>query len=120
VEELKVNKLWWRGPTWIKSSSQQPEFMLEPEQNLPEKKTLTVLLTTTQSFRNQLLRKYSSLSKLCRIIAYYYRFIERSTDRVDKNISNKEIEIRPPNARELKRAENVVLRWIQEEKFKQE
>jgi len=119
VAEMRTDSLWWYGPAWIRSSGQQPEFMLEPELDLPEKKRTTVTMTAIESFEVQLLHKYSSFSKLCRIIAYCYRFIERSSGSGGDMVSRKR-KIRPLEVHELNKAENIVLKWVQQDGFQKE
>jgi len=119
VAKMRTNSLWWYGPTWIKSSGQQPEFILKPQLDLPEKKKTTVTLTAIESFKIQLLHKYSSFSKLCRIITYCYRFIEISTG-CGGGAANRKLKIRPLEVHELNKAENIVLKWVQQDGFQQE
>lgn len=69
----------------MKEEDQRLKHMQEPETSLPEMKISNVTLTAMQSSITQLLHKYSSFGKLCRIIAYCYRFISKSTDNQEKD-----------------------------------
>ncbi|XP_011705642.1 PREDICTED: uncharacterized protein LOC105460851 [Wasmannia auropunctata] len=108
VEELKICNLWWNGPSWLKNHKSQPALIAKPESHLPELKSTVVLLATHDS---ELLQKYSSFSKLCRIIAYCQRFLINS--RGKKRIG-------PLEVAEIQQAEETVIRWLQAECFAQE
>ncbi|XP_011858077.1 PREDICTED: uncharacterized protein LOC105555662 [Vollenhovia emeryi] len=108
VADLRTNALWWNGPPWIREGDQQPKRMQVPETNLPEIKTSAVALITTQSVVNSLLHRYSSFSKLCRIIAYCRRFFTRCK-------GDKSTDINKGNAQsldigEISKAKTIVLR----------
>ncbi|XP_011684676.1 PREDICTED: uncharacterized protein LOC105448016 [Wasmannia auropunctata] len=78
--------------------------MKEPEVNLPELRAMPVTLMSTQA--HQLLTKYSSYHKLCRIVAFCYKFAENS--RSGKRTT-------PITAAELDKAEKIVICWVQQE-----
>lgn len=118
IEDLKTNDLWWNGPSWIRERESQPRCMQEPETNLPEMKIVT--LTTNYPFAATLLRRYSSFNKLCRIIAYCYRFVSKSVTPRDKTLSTEKVTFRPFDVGELIRTKTTVLKWVQEEEFRQE
>lgn len=84
--------------------------MLESELDLSEKRTSKVILVVTQSIERQLLRKYSSFSKLCRVVAYCYRFLSKPTNCVEESTLEKRTKVRLLEVYELGRAEITVLR----------
>lgn len=74
--QITESKLWWNGPKWLcDESSKWPSTTelncIEDRSLLEEKKDKIALLTTVDI---SILGKYSSLSKLLRIIAYCLRF----------------------------------------------
>ncbi|XP_071051317.1 uncharacterized protein [Onthophagus taurus] len=78
--QLSTFDLWWKGPSWLIDDSNNwpanPIRNFIQEDILKEKRTITVNSTETQlSFFDHLLTKFSSLSKVKRIIAYMRRFI---------------------------------------------
>jgi len=108
VEDLKANNLWWNGPSWIREKESQPRYMQEPETNLPKMKIVT--LTISYPFAATLLRRYSSFNKLCRIIAYSYRFFSKSVAPRDKTLSTEKVTFRPFDVGKLIRAKITVLK----------
>lgn len=72
VENLQENDLWWHGPHWLRSSSPRPAASLESDNDLPELKAAPIILTVTTSL--EILTRYSSYSKLCRVVAYCHRY----------------------------------------------
>ncbi|EZA56780.1 hypothetical protein X777_03219 [Ooceraea biroi] len=44
VETLRSSSLWWNGPSWIRQPEVRPSYSKEPEAELPELKTISVIL----------------------------------------------------------------------------
>lgn len=109
VQRLIQDRLWWNGPCWLREGKQYPPLMENLEINLPELRASSVTLVSTLT--RQILRKYSSYSKLCRVIAFCYRFAENCR-------SNRKTTLFSPA--EMERAEKVVIRWVQQESFPME
>ncbi|XP_015120060.1 uncharacterized protein LOC107043207 [Diachasma alloeum] len=108
-EDLKHYRLWWRGPLWLEEPKQHPTRQSEPERDLPELKQASVTLVCT--WTSELLQKYSSYPKLCRIIAYCYRFGSSLTGNRKTG---------PLGIEELQKAETTVIKWVQQEAFSTE
>lgn len=109
IDELKISNLWWHGPAWLREPGQRPDYGTEPEAELPELRLNVVNLMTFH--KSNLLQRYSSFSKLCRVIAYCYRFVSNI-----KNIKQNG----PLEVIEIQRAEKIVIRWVQTEAFSEE
>ncbi|XP_018375981.1 PREDICTED: uncharacterized protein LOC108769466 [Trachymyrmex cornetzi] len=109
VENLQGSDLWWHGPHWLRNSNPQPTESLEPDEELPELKATSVALTMTAE--SEILMRYSSYSKLCRIIAYCHRY--------RRNRRNKK-KIGPLEKEELENAEKTIVRLVQSEVFAEE
>ncbi|XP_018363954.1 PREDICTED: uncharacterized protein LOC108761740 [Trachymyrmex cornetzi] len=109
VENLQGSDLWWHGPHWLRNSNPQPTESLEPDEELPELKATSVALTMTAE--SEILMRYSSYSKLCRIIAYCHRY--RRNRRNKKKIGLLEKE-------ELENAEKTIVRLVQSKVFAEE
>lgn len=74
---LKSDNLWWHDPVWLIEKNQYPLHREPTEVNLPEIKTVSVALVAVTT--EQILQKYSSYSKLCRVIAYCHKFASNQT-----------------------------------------
>ncbi|XP_034935131.1 uncharacterized protein [Chelonus insularis] len=109
VEDLKNSSLWWYGPEWLRERKQQPNRSEDAESDLPELKTSVITLMST--FSSAIIKKYSSYSKLCRIVAYCHRFCQAL---LRQRLSG------PLKAEELEKAERTIMRWVQQEKFEPE
>lgn len=77
--------------------------------NLPERKTIAIALASTLTF--DILRRYSSFKRLCRVVAYVRRFCFA----FKKNKRSGPLEVE-----EINEAERTVIRWVQQEEFSQE
>ncbi|ODM87348.1 Pro-Pol polyprotein, partial [Orchesella cincta] len=109
--KLKDLSLWWQGPVWLSSDQlPHPTKLPESKQVLEErKKALLVQHVTTSS---DLLQKYSSFQKLIRVTAYVKRFIK---------LYLKQSTMKGPlTCEELKEAELLWIRNIQQSSFKRE
>lgn len=87
-KELVDHPLWWAGPSWLKHSSdlwpvsevdERTSLVLDEERKL----TFATTIIDNETFFN-LLEKYSSLSKIKRIIAYCLRFCHNLKNPNDK------------------------------------
>ncbi|XP_043493640.1 uncharacterized protein LOC122518673 [Polistes fuscatus] len=107
--ELRESKLWKSGPAWlIQPESNWPHSRLEPIE-IPEKKRIVTHARVATPF--ELFRRYSSFVKLKRIIAYCVRFARNSRNLKEKRIKGE------LTVDELKGAEIIAIRLIQEEAF---
>lgn len=109
AEELRISKLWWNGPEWLKTNI-WPNQNYEQSQEI-DIETKVALITTEQ--QNTILRRYSSITRLQRVLAYCLRFVNNSDKKKEKltgNLSSKELQI------SLK----LILKLVQKEEFSQE
>ncbi|XP_063358857.1 uncharacterized protein LOC134648296 [Cydia amplana] len=82
--ELLTNTLWWAGPEWLSHSPSEWPTDLSKDRNtdnvvLSEQRRVTLVTSQTEPIKqtsiiDQLLERYSSLDKVCRILAYVRRF----------------------------------------------
>lgn len=72
--QLKDSDIWWSGPEWLsQNNTQWPQFCSTNTSDIPDKrKTETILLITT--YDQHIFDKFSSLSKMQRVLAYCLRF----------------------------------------------
>jgi len=109
---LTESKLWWHGPHWITDGSQWPINMEEPETNLSELKTTTVILVASEA--SNILTRFSTYNKLIRaycMIAYCMRW--------KRNLREAKL-TGPLTVDELENAEEIIARMVQQETFLQE
>lgn len=76
---LPSHSLWWHGPKWL---GQSTEFWPTPKHlqfktNLEERKTSKTFLVTAENPWLVAFKRYSSLDKLVRMVAYWIRFMKR-------------------------------------------
>ncbi|XP_046383976.1 uncharacterized protein LOC124154345 [Ischnura elegans] len=86
---------WWQGPPWMNGHENEwpPESFIEMLE-LPEKRPMATALIAVEV--NQLIQRYSSLSKLQRVTAYCLRFRHNAsksrTERKTGELTAREIE----------------------------
>ncbi|GFY01958.1 integrase catalytic domain-containing protein [Trichonephila clavipes] len=84
ASKLKVHKLWWSGPQWLSQDSLHfPSIDLSTscEENVKCEEKLSTALTNVStssqgSYLLEIIAKYSSFSRLIRVIAWCKRFIK--------------------------------------------
>lgn len=98
-QELVQHSIWWNGPEFLSQHpSKWPISTSILSSNIPELRTEKPILLIKQNsnYFIDLFARYSSFSKLLRIMAYVLRFIKRARDRtsqyVDHLIQVEEIE----------------------------
>ncbi|XP_011868239.1 PREDICTED: uncharacterized protein LOC105562204, partial [Vollenhovia emeryi] len=100
------NKIWHTGPSWlIRNENEWPGTDTQMI-DIPELKGNTCLMTAFKDL--DILKKYSSYSKLCRIVAYCFRW--RPANKYAGSLC----------AREIDEAEGRVLKVIQTSEFADE
>lgn len=117
AETLIQSKVWWYGPEWLIHKS-MPQVSLETEfekisSDIMEKKNKVVSLVSSQVDNWKILDKYSSLTRLKRIIAYCLRFIHHTHSRT-KPITNE------LSVEELRKSEVVLIKLSQQRSFNAE
>ncbi|XP_018359071.1 PREDICTED: uncharacterized protein LOC108758564 [Trachymyrmex cornetzi] len=112
TKELRDNRLWWHGPQWLTQPEEEwPSQKTDKLEETPELRREVVLTAIADNHISEILKKYSSISKLKRVIAYCMRF--GSKLRGEKK--NEELTIE-----ELERAMLVIVRLVQDQAFKRE
>ncbi|XP_018371197.1 PREDICTED: uncharacterized protein LOC108766413, partial [Trachymyrmex cornetzi] len=112
TKELRDNRLWWHGPQWLTQPEEEwPSQRTDKLEETPELRREVVLTAIADNHISEILKKYSSISKLKRVIAYCMRF--GSKLRGEKK--NEELTIE-----ELERAMLVIVRLVQDQAFKRE
>ncbi|KMQ91466.1 transposon polyprotein [Lasius niger] len=98
--ELSSHQLWWMGPSWLEASSSSwpPDDRSSPEES--EESRTYATATHQQAEENELLLRFSSLSRLIRVSAFCLRFLRGRERSRTSHLS----------ALELK---NCLLRWLQ-------
>ncbi|XP_029664104.1 uncharacterized protein LOC115236046 [Formica exsecta] len=77
--ELMDHSMWWHGPDWLLKFEPraEPAYSLD---NLPEeeKKVVTLISLDSPNMADALVDRFSSLDKICRVVAYCLRFIDQA------------------------------------------
>lgn len=117
-KQLKDNTLWWEGPVWLKSNKNEwpksSNDKLSPNIELPETKRTQVALQLSIKEEFYLIRRYSSINKLLRVIAYCRRWYERVINKNDNYINIK------VDATEIAAAQTTIIKLVQQHYFVEE
>lgn len=114
--DLKNNDLWWKGPRWfqIENSSWSIPVFDNLEVIPEERKTVTCLIVNNEdSLVNNLLKRFSSFKRICKVLAYILRFISNIKFK-DKRLSGN------LNLEEINTAKNLLITFVQREVFAKE
>ncbi|CAK9816560.1 hypothetical protein ANTQUA_LOCUS9005 [Anthophora quadrimaculata] len=102
---------WFQGPSWINQSEDTwPQHKLQ-EINIPDKRKVVMLSTTSQP-DSHIFDKFSSFSTLTRVIAYCLRF--------HHNSRNETRHTGPLSTDELKNAQTRIIKTLQHKAFSNE
>ncbi|XP_046392228.1 uncharacterized protein LOC124160418 [Ischnura elegans] len=109
-QQLHEMASWWQGPPWMNGHENEwpPESFIEMLE-LPEKRPMATALIAVEV--NQLIQRYSSLSKLQRVTAYCLRF------RHNASKSRTEMKTGELTAREIEAALTQLIKAAQREVF---
>ena len=114
--ELLRHPLWWNGPTWLKQSSAEwpTQLPLPANESFEEEREISLHARTSQVSLIPL-DHYSNFTKLKRVTAWIFRFIEncRKQNNQSQFASSLSVE-------ELHKAEHYWLRFIQHSYFEDE
>ena len=104
-QQLLQHNLWWEGPPWLyqNQSLWPPQPMFSPDNNGPETKATCNVATPDRSW---LIGRFSSFTKLKRVLAWMLRFVRNLRTR-KKHLST------TLTAQELQDAEQTLFRWSQ-------
>ena len=114
--ELLEYELWWRGPPWLQSvpADWPVSLNLPPSEPSDEEKDVCLLTTVQPKSPIIPLNRYSNFTRLKRVTAWMFRFINCCRTRNQANMT--------PclSVQELTEAENYWISISQEEHFKEE
>ncbi|CAK1583812.1 unnamed protein product [Parnassius mnemosyne] len=111
VSQLKNNQLWWHGPTWLQTFSYRPneKQVYQTKEEIRSKQTNFIQKDIHNSIIYTLLNKFSSFTKITRIVAWILRFL---TPKQKGKQWPSYLTIR-----ELKHAKLVIIKHVQENDF---
>ncbi|XP_054717285.1 uncharacterized protein LOC129226681 [Uloborus diversus] len=119
--------LWWHGPHWLHSNQMHwPTAELHSTDVVSavkaEEKSNPMFnfhASSTNDLFVRLVEKYSSLSKIIRILAYCYRFINLCKKRIGFNIASCNT-LGSLTSAETRAAEEKLIHWVQDTHFSEE
>lgn len=111
--QLANCSIWWNGPKWLAhKSSEWPEQQRAPEASeVPESKATFTFHSRINEF--QIICRYSSLSKLKRVVAYCLRFKHNTLNTNSKSQGAVSVD-------ELNKAMTCLVKLVQKQEFHQE
>lgn len=90
--ELAELRLWWRGPNWLEEPAVSwPAEVLDNQEEHEERRTFAVTEDVTDPV-NELLARFSFLSRLIRVTAYCLRFLRGGPKPRTSYLSSAELE----------------------------
>lgn len=110
---LLTETLWWQGPSWLQHSPDKWPKLQKPNHSTELEAKKPKIIALHLQVNDDLMKRYSSYSRLIRIVAYILRFRTNCTPtqtKISGMISNAE----------WAKAEIVVLRLVQKLSFPQE
>ena len=75
VSELLDNALWWKGPSWLSDDIEKWPHYRPTNEEIPEKREPKQVLTVTSEPPLLEISRFSSFTKLCRVLAVIRRFL---------------------------------------------
>ncbi|KAH9639102.1 hypothetical protein HF086_009071 [Spodoptera exigua] len=87
IDQLKNHSLWWEGPSWLQSydpdhETEQAVFTTDEETRINKKNLFNhISQQESDNILGEILVKYSSLSKLTRVLAWILRFIKQARNK---------------------------------------
>lgn len=95
-DQLETKKLWWEGPQFLQcDTTLQPYSCKTGDVSVPEKRNIkSVVLASATMFNGDIIKRFSSLTKLKRVIAYCFRFrnLSKPSDRNNNTLTIQELE----------------------------
>lgn len=114
ANHFKEAIVWWQGPGFLSGDYEQDEISyIEPEDMPEAKKTLTCATATAED-DFEIFARYSSYSRIQRVVAYCLRFIEILRNKKVRQIQG------PLTLDELNESKKRILRIAQRESFEAE
>ncbi|XP_011697588.1 PREDICTED: uncharacterized protein LOC105455747 [Wasmannia auropunctata] len=114
-DKLQSKKIWWEGPEFLqRESTLQAYDCRSNKSHIPERRNVkAVVLTSTNRVNPSIIQKFSSLTRLKRVIAYCFRFKSNSLKPANR-VSG------PLTVLELEQAMTTVIKISQTNEFSKE
>lgn len=116
---LCENKLWWYGPQWLKMPKHAWNISkINMDFVIPEQRSSASLVVNIKSDNVfiDLIKKYSSLTKLLRVMSFILRFIQNCKDKMLRT-NNKTIVLKP---NEIENSLLILIKLTQIQHFSEE
>ncbi|XP_043263452.1 uncharacterized protein LOC122403788 [Colletes gigas] len=124
---LRRTDLWWSGPSWLLQEQHEwPSIETIPD-TMPEEINHVRSHVATPNCPTDILCRFSSYSRLVRIVAYCRKFVDRLKSKTRENSQTLAVQPNATNswqsfltARELARSEETIIKLVQQECFGKE
>ncbi|XP_055632492.1 uncharacterized protein LOC129772973 [Toxorhynchites rutilus septentrionalis] len=129
AESLLENDIWWNGPRWLRLDeaawpARRTNNVSNSEEIQEVIKTTAVAsrVVTEPSFIDEIVEKFSSYTRLVRVVAYCHRFLLNRVHnyKLTINTNNQTSEINPLSRDEIRNAEAALIRLVQQQEFPDE
>nr|CAI5860260.1 unnamed protein product [Callosobruchus analis] len=114
ADEIRKTDIWWHGPKWLSGDEGHwPQKLSLDKNSLPDIRNTNVLVVR-QNEKCDLFNRYSDLTKLIRIVALLYRFIQNcKANKIDRKMN-------PLTVQEINYSCNKLVKIAQSESFSTE
>ncbi|XP_048004347.1 uncharacterized protein LOC125240497 [Leguminivora glycinivorella] len=114
ASQLKDNSLWWSGPTWLADFQPEHESCQKPTYHTTEEEKKSYVSNVGQNNNKQdiihdLLNKYSSITKVTRIVAYILRAFTLKRNRLPSYLT----------LQELRKAKRAIIKSVQNKELEE-
>lgn len=118
-EELLKSNLWWHGPDWLSKDVVEWPISRDatPDHEIPERRTVTTAVIN-KTVDTNMFEKFSSSTKLIRVIAYCVRFLYNCKQSRDGQPDQRNISYL--TSTELQEAQLRIVKLVQETAYHQD
>lgn len=111
---LEGTTIWWQGPTWLSQEAKHwPQGQPPQPTDIPETKQSSVVCVGISKDSGELFNRFSSLSRLKRVVAYCLRLRHNTLNR-DSSVDG------PLTVKEVETAFSLLIKLMQEQEFPDE
>ncbi|XP_045462033.1 uncharacterized protein LOC123672092 [Harmonia axyridis] len=115
INQLIDSRFWWNGPPYLSEDSDLPTTGISMRNEMiPEQRILVNMATTSRQPTFEIFDRFSTFSKLKRVVAYCLRFFHNSKLTAEKRV------VGVLTIEELETASKVLIKLAQQQSFERE